>query len=151
MKVSSTILIIGLNHGGTSALRAAFNLGKKNQFGNIQHSACLRNIDVQFCSISSLALLFFVRYQLNGQSFPSFSSRSDWYDTFLFPASRTNGEMPSSTIEKALKKAFDELGITSCKIEHIGRLFSALFCNEEGVNKEDIERQGLNFENLIGL
>lgn len=128
---------------GTFCLRGGFNDGKMNAHLKIQNASCIRNKDPEFCSIGSLSCMFFMIYQSRGKPFPSFKMRKDWYNEVLFPAMRGPNSLPADTIDRYIRAALTALSIESDKVEHIGRLFSAIYLNEEGTPQSEINRQGL--------
>lgn len=55
--------------------------GKINQNGRIEYTGLLRHKDGSMCAMSAMALYFFWRWEQSGESFPSFKSNKDWYNT----------------------------------------------------------------------
>ena len=76
-----------LNEGpqGCTAIVAIMTNGKTNQYGRIEYGSALRNTDALVCPVGALSLYFFWRWHVDGEPFPDFTLRKNWYNIFFPP------------------------------------------------------------------
>lgn len=61
------------------ALMMSMRQGKTNQFGKLEYCSMVRARDVHVCGIGGLAIHFFDKFQIRGESLPNVTDASDWY------------------------------------------------------------------------
>ena len=117
---------------------------KTNQFGKVEYAAAMRNKDVYMCPLSGLAFYLFYRWHLTGESFPSFTTRSSWYDIKAFPGKQTEptGEQSRTTQYNNIDRILNKLDINSTKKTHSGRISGARMAELAGVATDEIRRAG---------
>lgn len=116
--------------------------GKTNQFGKREYAACIRNRDVLTCPVGALAFYLFYRWHRGGESFPDFTSRRHWYDTFLLKGKDKSREIMYDTQLGWTKRAFSFIGVAMTKKTHAGRGQGAREAETRGATEFDIRRAG---------
>jgi hypothetical protein len=108
------------NEGITPCLAVimVMDQGKTNQFGKREYAACR---EVIACPVGALAFYLFSRWHRGEESFPDFTSRRHWYDTFLLKGRDGCHEIAYDTQLDWVKRAFASAGIVITKKTHAGR------------------------------
>eukprot|EP01135_Chromosphaera_perkinsii_P006023 Nk52_evm1s382 gene=Nk52_evmTU1s382 len=120
---------------------------KTNKLYKEERYACLRNIDVNYCPVGALALLYFCRFHLEKEPFPDLLEPSrEWRKWTLCPSSLTEQKKKSSmcytTHAGIYKRAFAKCGIVSSKVTHCGRKTGAGAALMNGAPVDNIHKAG---------
>ncbi len=97
--------------GGSYVFRVSYNESKTNQFGNIENNGMLRHKDVGRCPFGAIAFYLFYRFAINGENWPSFKRRQDWYEVNLFKGRHATSSTSSSTQYHNRKDLYTELNV----------------------------------------
>jgi hypothetical protein len=96
---------------------------KQNQHGRLETMGALRHKDPPVCVLGALAFYLLYRWDLTDELFPDFTSRPLWYGIRLIK--RTAGdrseELSYTSQHEWAAKAFQQVGVSTTKITHVGR------------------------------
>jgi hypothetical protein len=99
-----------------TALVMVLSQCKTNQYGKVEYGACLRNKSVSCCAINALAMYFFHRWHISGESFPDISKKQLWYNIYTLKGKDRCKSINYHTQANPLKK----LKIaTECQTYHV--------------------------------
>lgn len=124
------------------AVVATITFGKTNKDGKIQYGSCLRHANVELCPVGAFAQYFFSRFHHEGKSFPNFTERRTWYDTFLFPNKNEDGSIKYEEQAKVYRKVLTHVGINSSKVTHINRKSAINMIAHQGVSGDQQRQVG---------
>jgi len=127
--------------------------GKQNQHGRLETAGALRSRDPAICVLGAVAFYLLLRWDLTDEPFPSFKSRSQWYDIRLLKSTEAGptSELAYNSQRDWVIKAFKYAGIQSNKKTHIGRSSGAKTAELKGVSEAQIRRAGRwNQEQMVG-
>ncbi|KAE8262475.1 hypothetical protein A4X09_0g7453, partial [Tilletia walkeri] len=127
---ASKAVVVSIKHSKT-------NTEARREFGI---AARHKNEDV--CPIGAMVFYFFDRFHVKKESFPDFSSRAAWYDIQLLVDEDERGGVTWSDQAKILRKAFEELNISSSKLTHTMRGAAARHAHEAGCSESSIRIHG---------
>lgn len=80
------------------------------KYGRARSVMCLEDLEVVMCPLFSLALLFFLRFDVLKEAVPVFSDRNKWYRARVFTTS-TGKEYQSKVQYRAVKKLHVDHGV----------------------------------------
>ncbi|EIE88996.1 hypothetical protein RO3G_13707 [Rhizopus delemar RA 99-880] len=124
------------------AIVATITFGKTNKDGKIQYGSALRHRDVEVCPHGAFAQYFFSLFHHQNLPFPNFSTRRDWYDTYLFPNTTGDGSITYSEQAKIYKQVLRYCGVHSSKLTHINRKSAINMVANEGVSGDQQRQVG---------
>ncbi|KAG1450547.1 hypothetical protein G6F55_009633 [Rhizopus delemar] len=139
------LFIMELKNQGPSscfAIVATITFGKTNKDGKIQYGSALRHRDVEVYPHGAFAQYFFSLFHHQNLPFPNFSTRRDWYDTYLFPNATGDGSITYSEQAKIYKQVLRYCGVYSSKLTHINRKSAINMVANEGVSGDQQRQVG---------
>jgi hypothetical protein len=103
------------------------------------------------CGIGAVALYLFYRFNFTNEPWINMSSNDAWYGVPLFRGRDGTGVSYGCQYSE-ISKIYDELGIPSTKLTHMGRLFGSISMSEAGVDGLQIKCAGRwNSAGAVGL
>ncbi|KAE8226620.1 hypothetical protein CF326_g7676 [Tilletia indica] len=123
-------VVVTLKHSKT-------NVESRKEFG-----VAARHRDVELCPVGALALFFFERFHVKNEPFPDLSSRASWYGIPLLVDDEDCGAVTWSDQADVVRRAFNDLGISTSKVTHAMRGGGARLAYEAGCSEASIRIHG---------
>lgn len=103
----------------------------------------MRNRNLFLCPVFAFALSLFIRFQIQGESFPTIHEIEDWYHRYVIinyaePAAPFKGDKYG----RLVKAMFPEWGMVSSKCTHIFRQGGARYLDNMQVPKTEVTKHG---------
>jgi Centromere DNA-binding protein complex CBF3 subunit, domain 2/Transcriptional activator of glycolytic enzymes len=124
------------------ALMLRVDRGKTNHFGKVQYGVAVRHAEPLRCVLGQLACYLFYRWNVAGESPPTFRRRQDWYRFCVLKGGDARHPMSYDTQLKGTTQAFDAIGVCSSKKTHAGRAQGAKHAELARVSEDQIRRAG---------
>lgn len=125
------------------ALVFLLSQGKTNKVARREFMGALRHRDPLLCTMGSLALYLFWRWEISGEEPPSFQNPRKWYRHKVLVGKDKEKELSYPTQLDEVYRTFCRAGISSVKKTHAMRGAGARAAELHGVEDRQISRAGL--------
>ncbi len=105
----------------------------------MEYGSALRHRDYRSCLIGALAVYFFWRWHLSGESFPCFRTSQDWYNIKVLKrdSAHLTESLSSSTAASWMARSYEKSRIKGSKITHY-RVSRCKGAEENGIQEAQV-------------